>query len=304
METDEIQIRLAAEDENLDGFRSWLPQAFLSLPRPAFFLAERKEDGKIIGLGSLRMLGGKERMTGRFQLYVLPGSRRKGGGGRLMRVMTDHCRGEDGVAMLAGVPVAEGGGGESVFFERIEGFEVKRTLYKFVMKTETAWNYLHPLITRLTKKGGLPETYEIVSLENANQQRVHRFVLEHLGGIPDSLARRLRGGEGGFLPKLSVVVRTVDGPAAVLLVSRNEKGLVVDSRVVAPKHRGTWVNVALMYTFLRNIRPMGVQEVYFEGDDQLHEDTMKLARRGACELLETNHLYGCDLKEASDGGRG
>ncbi|NOY00269.1 MAG: hypothetical protein GXP30_11110, partial [Verrucomicrobia bacterium] len=82
---------------------------------------------------------------------------------------------------------------------------------------------------------------------------------------------------------------------------KTERGLLVDTRVVSPKHRGTWVNVALMYSFLQRIRPLGVEEVYFEGDDQLHEDTMKLARRGACEMLETNHLYGCDLIDVSNG---
>ena len=49
---------------------------------------------------------------------------------------------------------------------------------------------------------------------------------------------------------------------------------------------------------------MGVKEVYFEGDDQLHEDTMKLARRGACEKIDTKHLYACDLITGPDESEG
>ncbi|NOY00268.1 MAG: GNAT family N-acetyltransferase, partial [Verrucomicrobia bacterium] len=212
METEAFRIRIAADHEDLDKVRSWLPQAFLSSPRPVFFLVERKEASDVIGLGSLRALGKRGKLTGRFQLFVMPEFRRKGVASLLMQDMIAHCRREDVPIMLAGVPVADGGG-ESVFFEFLTGFEIKRTLYKFAMKTEIAWNYLQPLIARLSEKGGLPTGYEIVSLEDADQRRVHRFVLDHLGGIPDSLAQRLRGGEGGFLPTLSIVVRTVEGPA-------------------------------------------------------------------------------------------
>lgn len=295
MEAEKIQVRIAGEDEDLDKFRSWLPQAFLSLPRPEFFMGEAQKDGQVIGMGSLRILGEKENKVGRFQLYVLPEHRRKGTGRSLMRAMIDHSRNEGAVSMLAGVPVPDKSANK-LFFEALEGFKIQRTLYHFAMNIDVAWNYLDPLVKRLTKKGGLPEGYEIVPLEKADRQRVCRFVLKHLGGIPDALVERLRGKKGGYLPKLSLVVRTVEGPAAVLLVRKSERGLVVDSRVVAPKYRGSWVNVALMYSFVSAVRPMGVKEVYFEGDDQLHEDTMKLARRGACETIETNRLYGCELK--------
>lgn len=294
MKAEEISIRLAGEDESLEGFREWLPQAFMSLPHPQFFIAESGEDKEVIALASLRILGKGANKAGRFQLFVVPAHRRKGGGSKLMQVMVEQAKKLKATTLLAGVPLADGSE-DRQFFESLEGFSVQRTLHQFAMDTEVAWNYLDPLVRRLKKRGGLPKGYEFVSLEKTDRRRIYDFVLKHLGGIPDSLIERLRGGKGGFLPKLSLVVRTVDGPAAVLLVRKNQRGLVVDTRVVDPKHRGTWVNVALMHTFVSMVRPRGVKEVYFEGDDHLHEDTMKLARRGACKTLESNHLYGCDL---------
>ncbi len=296
METEIIQIRIAGEDEDLEKFRSWLPQAFLSLPRPLFFLAENKTDGEVIAMGSLRILGKKGNKTGRFQLFVLPEFRRQGSGTFLMQAMSGHAVKEGVGKMLAGIPIAEHSE-ESRFFESLDGFRVVRTLQYFEIKTDDAWAFVAPLAKRLFEKEKLPKGYEVVSLEQAKPRLVNQFVLEHLGGIPDALISRLQGGANGFLPKLSVVIRSAAGPVAVLLIRKGERGLVIDSRVVAPEVRGTWVNVALMYTFARKLRALGIGKVYFEGDDQLHKDTIKLARRFGGKLLVNNHLYGCDLKK-------
>ena len=238
MPIDDCEIRIAFEDEDLRKYRAYLPQAFLSSPAPLFFLAENVEDGSVLGVGSLRVLREKKDRVGRFQLYVLPEQRRKGVGKQLMQAMSDHTAKQLGVKhLLAGVPVSEGSEDE-LFFQALPEFKIGRTLYEFVMDTEVAWDYLNPLVQRLSKKGGLPEGYEIVPLQQADPRRVYDFVLKYLGGIPDSLRQRLGGGKGGFLPKLSLVVRTVEGPAAVLLVRKIPKGLLVDSRVVGAKYRG------------------------------------------------------------------
>jgi len=209
--------------------------------------------------------------------------------------MTERANQAGANNMLAGVPVAAGEE-ESCFFAALDGFEVVRTLPYFEIKTATAWAYLKPLAKRLWEKDKFPKGYEIVSLEHADRQLVSRFVLKYLGGIPDALIQRLQGGPNGFLPKLSVVIRSADGPVAVLLIRRGEQGLVIDTRVVAPEIRGTWVNVALMYTFSAKLVALGIEKVYFEGDDHLHKDTIKLARRFGGEILVNNCLYGCDLE--------
>ncbi len=294
MKAEGITVRIAAAGEDLDPYRRRLPQAFMSLPRPLFFLAEQGELSEVVGLASLRVLGGGERKEARFQLLVFPEHRRKGVGRQLMQAVLDQAQREGSVRLLAGVPVGEGSE-DGLFFESLERYEIKRTLQYFKITTADAWEVVAPLAKRIFERERFSQSYEIVTLEQAKLPFVKEFVLKYLGGIPDALVDRLRGGAGGFLPKLSVVIRSSQGPVAVLLIRKGKRGLVIDSRVVSPEVRGTWINVALMFTFAEKLRALGIKEVYFEGDTLLHKDTIKLARRFGGKLVESNVLYGCDL---------
>ncbi|MCF6312665.1 MAG: GNAT family N-acetyltransferase [Verrucomicrobiales bacterium] len=293
MKAEGITIRLADEGEDLDSYREHLPQAFMSSPRPLFFLAEQGVENDVVGLASLRVLGGGKKKEARFQVWVSPEHRRKGAGRQLMQAVSQHAQAAGVSRLLAGVAVGEKSE-EEIFFESLERFEVKRTLQYFEIKTADAWEVVAPLAKRIFEREKFNQAYEIVTLEQAKLPFVRDFVLKYLGGIPDALVARLRGGSDGFLPKLSVVIRSSQGPVGVLLIRKGKRGLVIDSRVVSPEVRGTWINVALMYTFAKNLRTLGIEQVYFEGDTQLHKDTIKLARRFGGKLVESNVLYGCD----------
>ncbi|MFK5923058.1 MAG: GNAT family N-acetyltransferase [Verrucomicrobiota bacterium] len=295
MKAEGITVRIAAADEDLEPYRRHLPQAFMSLPRPFFLLAEQG-GSEVVGLASLRVLGGEKMKEGRFQLWVMPEHRRQGAGRQLMQVLAELAQREGVDRLLAGVPVGEENE-EALFFESLDRFEIKRTLQYFEIRTADAWQVVAPLAKRIFERGHFSQAYEIVTLEQAKLPFVKDFVLKYLGGIPDALINRLRGGANGFLPKLSVVIRSEQGPVAVLLIRKGTRGLVIDSRVVSPEVRGTWINVALMFTFAEKLRALGIEKVYFEGDTDLHQDTIKLARRFGGKLVESNVLYGCDYLE-------
>lgn len=291
------EVVAVEEEEARERLRPWLQQAFLGKPQPELYQVCAGDDGAPVGAASLRIYPpNDEGRTSRFLIWVEPDWRRKRIGTAIMKRLIERCREVNTTEFVGGRGFAPDDG-VAKFFEHLGCYPL-RELDRFQVPVDHSLAYLTRIYNRLERHGKIPEGFETVTLDKANPERINLFVRRHLGGFPETLQARLKAmPPEGFIRRLSYVVRSREGIAAVLLVRRTREGLLVDTRIVSPGHRGTWANVHMLKHFLEQVQklPQKVERVYFEADIDQHQDTVVLARHGNGSVISRSVIPGLRL---------
>lgn len=286
-----------AADHQLPLLQTWLPQAFLGRPRP-LFLAGTHDSGATVAAASLRRTEEGGQILGRFLLHVQPDLRRRGLGTAMLRLLETRARADGYDALLAGSAIDDSDLATSRFFQQA-GFAPLRTIRQLRVAIASARTVTGSVCDRLARRGRIPDgQFAIVPLRQIHPDTAARFVLDHLGGIPESVRRPFTTPGTGYHPDLSLVLTIGDTLKAVLLATATSRDhLSVSSRVVSPDCRRGWVNAVLLDTFLDRAAAAGHTTVDYEADTGLHAETVRMTAHGDGHCLGSRHLFGRLLRE-------
>jgi len=144
---------------------------------------------------------------------------------------------------------------------------------------------LTPMYDSLTVRGHVPISARVVPLSESPLGEVIQLQMDHIGGDAGRLESRLRGkGWYPFDPEMSRVAIMDEGVCGFLLAVRDRRGGVqVESKVVAPGARRTWVNVAVMEEAAQAARRAGIARIRFLAGPR-HQDTHRLALKAGLAM--------------------
>jgi len=169
------------------------------------------------------------------------------------------------------------------------GFESNAKLTHYQAALSAYLDLLTPMYDALTVRGRVPISARVVPLSESPLGEVIQLQMDHIGGDAGRLESRLRGkGWYPFDPQMSCVAIMDERVCGFLLAVRDRRGgVLVESRVVAPGARRTWVNIAVMQEAAVAARRLGVERIRFLAA-QRHQDTHRLALKAgeALRLME------------------
>lgn len=166
------------------------------------------------------------------------------------------------------------------------GFESNAKLTHYQTVLSAYLDLLTPMYDALTVRGHVPISARVVPLSESPLGEVIQLQMNHIGGDAGRLESRLRGkGWYPFDPQISHVA-LLDGRVCgfVLTVRDRRGGVLVESKVVAPSARRTWVNVAVMEEAAQAAKRAGITRIRFLAAAR-HQDTHRLALK-AREAME------------------
>lgn len=280
-EADAIERRLAV----------WLlPQAVASPLDPHVLVAVSPDGRRLLGVAAVACTVPADDPPGvPCAVHVVEGERGRGIGRSLLAGAEALAR-HWGVPNLASWEPAEQGGEAAAGWARL-GFTPHRTLRRFRCSAEALLGVVGPVWDRLREHGSIPPGTRVAPIGGVPREQVLRLQSMHLGGRPEAVAAALDAGR--YCPHGSVAIVLPDGRLAGIVLARwtDEQTISVDSKVVAPGVRGSWVNAALMAEGLRGAGPKGLAFVTFEAGER-HRDTARLAERagGVCVLTLERHV--------------
>lgn len=165
------------------------------------------------------------------------------------------------------------------FWESL-GFEANAKLTHYQVALRAYLDMLTPMYDALTAHGRVPISARVIPLSESPLGEVIQLQMDHIGGDAGRLESRLRGkGWYPFDPEMSRVAIMDGRVCGFLLAVRDRRGgVLVESKVVAPHARRTWVNVAVMEEAAQAARRAGITRIRFLAGDR-HQDTHRLARK-------------------------
>lgn len=210
-------------------------------------------------------------------MHVIDPCRRQGIG-RNFRDLLEAVAKAAGAAALYGAKRVDLGSDEMRGWERL-GFSRCESVEEHVLPIEKFEQRLRPLVERARATGRIPTNACIVPLFQANLPAVLQLHLEHMGGDPGELYRKLLGkGPGAFLPRQSRVLVVDDEVKGCLLARRTGKdAITIDANIVVPSLRGGWANAWLKLEAFRGA-PLGVKEFRFTSFNH-YRDTRSFAKK-------------------------
>lgn len=166
---------------------------------------------------------------------------------------------------------------EQRFWESL-GFEANAKLAHYQVALSAYLDLLTPMYDALTAHGRVPISARVIPLSESPVGEVIQLQMEHIGGDAGRLESRLRGkGWYPFDPDMSRVAIMDGRVCGFLLAVRDRRGgVLVESKVVAPGARRTWVNVAVMEEAAQAAKRAGIRQIRFLAGPR-HEDTHRLA---------------------------
>lgn len=166
---------------------------------------------------------------------------------------------------------------EQRFWESL-GFEVNAKLTHYQVALQAYLDMLTPMYDALTAHGRVPISARVLPLSESPLGEVIQLQMEQIGGDAGRLETRLRGkGWYPFDPVMSRVAILDGRVCGFLLAVRDRRGgALVESRVVAPHARRSWVNVAVMEEAAQAARRAGLTRIRFLAGPR-HQDTHRLA---------------------------
>ena len=276
-------------------FQTWLPQALVGTPAALLLVAVERESGVLVGAATLRVF--RDRVA-RFTIFVVPGFRRRGCGKSLLQSVRTLASQHNVARLLSDWSNQVGASDEQTLtalaFFRACGLAVEQEIVSYRAELSAALRVLEPLYERRS----LPSGIRSVPIGQVAARQVALFTVQNVGGLPEKVVAQLVGDhDRRYSPTISLAVLADDELAGVILARRETDTLIVDSKIVAPSHRGGMINLALMCLSLRQAVSEGLCQLQFESDLRIH-DTIKLARRFGASEIGRRQCWGETLDES------
>ncbi len=274
----DVSIEPAASADRSDAAQRWPGLADLPEPQEVFVVRHRRS-GALSGAMAVDPYPVPFRITGRaVRLFVDDGPQADAIRLALLREAERGAANLGLQALYAGDSVPERSE-QSRLWRRL-GFESNPKIAHYEVVLAAYLDLLTPMYDALTVRGHVPIEARIIPLAQSPIGEVIQLQIEHIGGDAGRLETRLRGrGYYPFDPQLSRVAM-MDGRVYGFLLAQVDRyrRLMVESRVVAPGHRRSWVNVAIMQEAASAALRQGFDRIRFLAGDR-HQDTHRLARK-------------------------
>ncbi|MGE3804903.1 MAG: TIGR03032 family protein [Gemmataceae bacterium] len=292
-----------AGDSDTGHIRSWLSEALGGSPPAKLLVAADAATFDVVGVAALRVFVDQ---VGRFLLYVEPASRRRGCGSALLDAVRDTAT-RAGVQALLTVRSYELTASDALTmsaraFLQARGLTVAQEIRRLRTDLTMALKVLEPIYQRFMRRSSGVQAATIVQAAQVDAQALAAFAVRHVGGIPEEVAQRLNGrGKNAYSPTLSWVA-LVDNQIVGALLSVPDQ-LLVETRVVDEKFRGSGLNLILMYRAAAAGAAAGYQTIEFEHDTR-ETDTSKLVGRLNATQIGCRQCFGVSLPaQAPEQGR-
>lgn len=271
---------------------SFLPQAMRPWHDPAVIIALPSDESRLLGAAAV-VCGASTTSEGELTgapcaVHVVQDCRGRG----VRRALLHEC---DALALHWGVPALrsfepiEEGSDEAIGFERL-GFQAGEVSRGYRADASDMAAALLPLWDRLMNRRGLPDGARTVPIAEIAEDQVVRLQAMHLGGRPERAKAMLHSGAYNNSASNAVLLPD-DRLGGVILCRWTEADTVsVDSRVIAPGIRGTWVNLALMIHSINAAMKEGLRAIDFEAGPR-NRDTHLLAKRSRAETVRSGRIY-------------
>ncbi len=273
-----LLVDLATAEQRAEAVQQW-PEID-TLPEPQdIWLARDAHGGELRGAAAVDLYPVPFRITGRaLRLFVDDGADSAAIQSALVRPIESETRAAGLKALYAGDSAAHGSDEWQQW--RSLGFEPNPKLAHYQVQLAAYLDLLTPMYDALTVRGHVPIEARIIPLAQSPIGEVIQLQIQHIGGDAGRLETRLRGkGYFPFDPDLSRVAMYNEHVCGILLaqVDRYQR-LTVESKVVAPGHRRSWVNVAIMQEAAQAAARRGFDRIRFLANEQ-QQDTHRLARK-------------------------
>lgn len=273
-----------------------LPEPFREGGPREFFVAVQQAEPWLVGAACFRY-GGATLFSVRVR--VLRTHRRRGIGSALLRRIIQEARARGCKAVLARTdPEAEP---DAAPFLEAHGFQRRGRLVKVEAEIEQMRAWFSALRDRLLAAGKVPSSARVVPYREAPKDQVARLYAEYILNSPDLQAGRIEHWLEHLNIQDSPVALVGDQVVGLLLWFLDGSVGTVPARVVAPGHRGAWVNALLMAEALEAGWAAGGRRVRFEIPAGNH-DTEKLARRLGAKQLQIVDCYALAVEGGSNEG--
>lgn len=297
---DDVQIVLA-DARLLPACLALLPM--LATPE-AVIAAALDGDGTLLGAGGMDWRLWSEPQGLPAWIHVLPDSRRRGIGRRLLAALAAEARGE--AALLWSIrPLDEAGDG-AAFARACGAWPGKRQFY-YETKDATLLDNLNATIAGLAARGRLPAQANVRPIEPRDLEQVKWLVVEGLSTPPPLLERNLARGmaeppETAPVDRERSFVVEADGAVVGALLSRRvarEGASDIICNVVDPRWRRRWANAMLLHRFSRETVSHGCVRIRFDCAEDVI-DTIGLAHRSKADHVRTEVRYAYAVAAAAE----
>ena len=285
----------AAGVQDLAQIQKWLPDALVGTPATTFMVATDSITGEIAGIAALRVFGDR---VARFLLFVDPAHRRRGCGTVLLTSVRQAAKKAQATRLLTGrsseATANDAASLAVVAFLQATGMTVGQEIVRYRAELKIALEMLGPLYQRFARAPAGPHRPRIVTASQVDPRALANFAVRDIGGIPEEIAARLNGQGQAFCLFTSHVALVENTIVGAVLTQRQGTAVLIETRVVEVAHRGSGVNLALMYHGIAAAASLGIETIEFE-HDTLELDTAKLARRFGATQIGRRQCWGCPL---------
>jgi tetratricopeptide (TPR) repeat protein/GNAT superfamily N-acetyltransferase len=286
----------AATAQDLPSVRAWLPDALGGTPVATLTVAADVASGAVAGVAALRVFNDR---VGRFILFVDPRFRRRGCGTALLESIRQAARRAHVTSLLTGRSFEAGADDASraaLAFFRARGLSVAQEIVRHRIELKQGLAVLEPLYRRRVQGPLGSHAACIVPADQVDPHTLADFVVRHVGGLPEVVADRLKGHGLAYCPAASMAARSGNAIVGALLsLAEGDRGFL-ESKAVAARHRGGWINLALMYHAATAAHRLGIRTVEFENDTR-EKDTASSALRVGATQVGRRQCWGCPVPE-------
>jgi GNAT superfamily N-acetyltransferase len=284
-----------ATAHDLPYIRAWLPDALGGTPRATIGMATEAATGAVAGSAALRIFADR---VGRFLLFVNPAFRRRGCGTVLLESVRQAARRANVRRLLTGrsypAEAADAESASAVAFFQARGLSVGQDILGYRAELKAALAVLEPLYQRSVRELAHRHRARIVTADQVDRAALADFAVRHTGGYPEDIIDRLGGRRPAYSLATSLVALEDQRIVGALLTMTRGPNVFIETRAVAPEHRGGWINLALMHRAAAAAARLGVTTIEFECEAEDH-DTTKLARRLGARQVARRQCWSCPL---------
>jgi hypothetical protein len=182
----------------------------------------------------------------------------------------------------------------AVAFFRARGLSVEQDILGYRAEPKAALTVLEPLYRRSVREVAHRHQARIVTADQVDRAALADFAVHHTGGYPEDIIERLGGRGRAFSLATSLVALEGQRIVGALLTMTRGSNVFIETRAVAPEHRGGWINLALMHLASAAAARLGVRTIEFECEAE-ERDTTKLANRLGARQVARRQCWSCPL---------